>query len=62
MLTISDFIVSRLRDLGIHYAFGVAGDFVMPFLDHINSASSISFVPCANEVSLLFFCGFFSHV
>lgn len=50
MLTLSDFIVSRLHDLGVRTVFGVPGDFVMHFIDHINQSNTVKFVSCNNEV------------
>lgn len=48
--TVSDYLVQRLRDIGIEHAFGVPGDYTLDFLDRLVH-SPIAWVGNCNELN-----------
>jgi indolepyruvate decarboxylase len=50
-LTVAEYVVKRLADLGIDRAFGVPGDYTFPFDDAIEASSRVKWVVCANELN-----------
>jgi indolepyruvate decarboxylase len=50
-LTVVEYVIRRLADLGIDRAFGVPGDYSFPIDDAIEFSSSIKWVVCANELN-----------
>lgn len=50
-ITIGDFLLMRLEQLGIAHALGVPGDFNLQFLDQIKHAEHIDYVGCTNELN-----------
>lgn len=49
--TIGDYLVLRLKQIGVKHIFGVAGDYNMEFLDHIVNQEGIDLVTTCNELN-----------
>ena len=50
-LTVAEYVVNRLADLGIDRVFGVPGDYSFPFDDAIESCDRLQWIVCANELN-----------
>jgi indolepyruvate decarboxylase len=50
-ITVADYIVERLAREGIEHCFGVAGDYVFPICDAVDSSSKVKWIGCANELN-----------
>lgn len=50
-LTVSDYLLQRLNEIGINHLFGVPGDFNLAFLDHVIAHPRLAWVGCANELN-----------
>jgi TPP-dependent 2-oxoacid decarboxylase len=48
--TVSNYVIDRLLDIGVRHAFGVPGDYVLDFLDHV-VASDLQWVGTCNELN-----------
>src|SRR6201987_4409763 len=48
---VADYIVERLAAEGISHCFGVAGDYVFPICDAVDSSTKVKWIGCANEVN-----------
>lgn len=51
MYTISDYLLDRLKELGIDEVFGVPGDYNLQFLDHITAREDLKWIGNANELN-----------
>jgi indolepyruvate decarboxylase len=49
--TIADYLLARLRELGVRHIFGVPGDFNLWFMERIQDADEIEYVGCCNELN-----------
>lgn len=49
--SVANYIVDRLAAEGIEHCFGVAGDYVFPICDAVDSSSKIKWIGCANELN-----------
>ncbi|WP_426512490.1 alpha-keto acid decarboxylase family protein [Dactylosporangium sp. McL0621] len=49
--TIGDYLLMRLREVGIRHVFGVPGDYQLEFLDQIEAADGIDWVGNCNELN-----------
>jgi indolepyruvate decarboxylase len=49
--TIGDFLLRRLREVGISHLFGVAGDFNLEFLEQLERTPGMRWVGCCNELN-----------
>jgi indolepyruvate decarboxylase len=49
-ITIADYLLTRLAELGVHHMFGVPGDFNLWFLEQMTN-SDVKFVGCCNELN-----------
>ncbi len=49
--TIGDFLLRRLREVGISHLFGVAGDFNLEFLEQLADTPGMDWVGCCNELN-----------
>src|SRR5690625_7900826 len=49
--TVGEFIINRLKELGIKHIIGVPGDFNLSFIEQINEAENIEFVGACNELN-----------
>ena len=50
-VTVIQYVLSRLRDLGVTDVFGIPGDFAYPVCDAICDDAKIKWIGCANEVN-----------
>ena len=50
-LTVVEYVIRRLADLGIDRAFGVPGDYSFPIDDAIEASDKLSWVLCSNELN-----------
>ena len=50
-LTVSDYLLQRLSEIGIDHLFGVPGDFNLAFLDRVIAHPTLAWVGCANELN-----------
>jgi len=50
-ITISEYILTRLEQIGVESIFGVPGDFNMPFLDYVEDHPKIKWIGCCNELN-----------
>src|SRR5262249_32451189 len=46
---VAEYIVERLAGEGISHCFGVAGDYVFPICDAVDSSAKVKWIGCANE-------------
>jgi indolepyruvate decarboxylase len=49
--SVADYIVERLAAEGISHCFGVAGDYVFPMCDAVDSSTKVKWIGCANELN-----------
>src|SRR5271156_6151663 len=49
--TVANYIVERLAAEGIDHCFGVAGDYVFPICDAVDSSAKVKWIGCANELN-----------
>lgn len=49
--TVGDYLVLRLKQIGVKHIFGVAGDYNIEFLDHIVNHEGIKLVTTCNELN-----------
>jgi indolepyruvate decarboxylase len=50
-VSVADYIVERLAAEGISHCFGVAGDYVFPICDAVDSSTKVKWIGCANELN-----------
>src|SRR5271154_5066418 len=50
-VSVADYIVERLAAEGISHCFGVAGDYLFPICDAVDSSAKIRWIGCANELN-----------
>ena len=50
-LTVVEYVIRRLADLGIDRAFGVPGDYAFPIDDAIEFSDRMKWMVCANELN-----------
>ncbi|WP_287810229.1 thiamine pyrophosphate-binding protein [Pseudomonas sp.] len=50
-MTIGDFLLRRLRELGINHLFGVPGDYNLAFLEQVEARDDIHFIGNCNELN-----------
>ena len=50
-LTVAEYVINRLADLGVDRVFGVPGDYSFPFDDAIESSDRVQWIVCANELN-----------
>lgn len=50
-ITIGEYLLARLAEMGVHHMFGVPGDFNLWFLEQTITNSRITFVGCCNELN-----------
>lgn len=51
MYTVADYLLDRLKELGIDELFGVPGDYNLQFLDHITARDDLKWIGNANELN-----------
>jgi len=50
-VSVADYIIERLATEGINHCFGVAGDYVFPICDAVDSSAKVKWIGCANELN-----------
>jgi indolepyruvate decarboxylase len=50
-VSVADYIVERLAAEGISHCFGVAGDYLFPICDAVDSSTKVKWIGCANELN-----------
>jgi indolepyruvate decarboxylase len=50
-VSVGDFLLKRLAELGARYLFGVPGDYNLWFLEQVERSNRIEFVGCCNELN-----------
>ena len=50
-ISVADYIVERLAAEGIDHCFGVAGDYVFPICDAVDSSAKVKWIGCSNELN-----------
>src|SRR6201996_7412004 len=50
-VSVADYIVERLAAEGIDHCFGVAGDYVFPICDAVDSSTGVKWTGCSNELN-----------
>jgi indolepyruvate decarboxylase len=50
-ISVADYIVERLAAEGISHCFGVAGDYLFPICDAVDSSTKVKWIGCANELN-----------
>src|ERR1700689_5972535 len=50
-ISVADYIVERLAAEGIRHCFGVAGDYLFPICDAVDSSAKVKWIGCANELN-----------
>jgi indolepyruvate decarboxylase len=50
-MSVGDFLLKRLAELGARYLFGVPGDYNLWFLEQVERSHRIEFVGCCNELN-----------
>jgi indolepyruvate decarboxylase len=50
-VSVADYIVERLAAEGISHCFGVAGDYVFPICNAVDSSAKVKWIGCANELN-----------
>src|ERR1700758_4826796 len=48
---VAEYIVERIAAEGIEHCFGVAGDYVFPICDAVDSSTRVKWIGCANELN-----------
>ena len=49
-MNVAQYIIARLRDVGVEHVFTVPGDYAAPFIDVLDSSPGISRIPNINEL------------
>ncbi|ESX02152.1 hypothetical protein KL918_003696 [Ogataea parapolymorpha] len=55
-ITISEYILLRIYQLGIRSIFGVPGDFNLNFLEHLYDIDGLEWIGCCNELNAAYAC------
>jgi indolepyruvate decarboxylase len=50
-VSVADYIVERLAGEGISHCFGVAGDYLFPICNAVDSSAKVKWIGCANELN-----------
>lgn len=50
-ITVSDYLLMRLKSLGVDHIFGIPGDFILPFFQKMGGESGVSHVAACNELN-----------
>jgi indolepyruvate decarboxylase len=48
---VAEYIIERLAAEGVKHCFGVAGDYVFPVCDAVDSSTTVKWIGCANELN-----------
>src|ERR1700735_4583967 len=50
-ISVADYIIERLAAEGISHCFGVAGDYLFPICDAVDSSAEVKWIGCSNELN-----------
>ena len=50
-VSVADYIIERLAAEGISHCFGVAGDYLFPICDAVDSSAKVKWIGCSNELN-----------
>ena len=50
-ITVGNYLIKRLKELGIKDVFGVPGDYNLLFLDQIDDAENLNWIGNCNELN-----------
>jgi TPP-dependent 2-oxoacid decarboxylase len=50
-MSVGDFLLRRLAELGVQHLFGVPGDYNLWFLEQAERSDQVEFVGCCNELN-----------
>ena len=50
-ISVGDFLLRRLAELGVRHLFGVPGDYNLWFLEQAERSNQVEFVGCCNELN-----------
>jgi indolepyruvate decarboxylase len=50
-VSVADYIVQRIADEGVAHCFGVAGDYLFPICNAVESSQKVKWIGCANELN-----------
>ena len=56
-VSVADYIVERLAAEGISHCFGVAGDYLFPICDAVDSSAKVQWIGCSNELNVSYAAG-----
>lgn len=62
LVTIGDYLLIRLKEMGLDHAFGVPGDYNLGFLDQIVKCSGLEWVGTCNELNGAYACDGYARV
>jgi indolepyruvate decarboxylase len=48
---VADYIVERIAAEGVSHCFGVAGDYLFPICDAVDSSPKVQWIGCANQLN-----------
>jgi indolepyruvate decarboxylase len=60
--SVAEYIVGRLAAEGISHCFGVAGDYVFPICDAVDSSAKVKWIGCANELNAAYAADGFARI
>ena len=60
--SVAEYIVERLVAEGISHCFGVAGDYVFPICDAVDSSAKVKWIGCANELNAAYAADGFARI
>jgi indolepyruvate decarboxylase len=60
--SVAEYIVGRLATEGISHCFGVAGDYVFPICDAVDSSAKVKWIGCANELNAAYAADGFARI
>ncbi|HEY1885187.1 MAG TPA: thiamine pyrophosphate-binding protein [Roseiarcus sp.] len=49
--SVADYIVQRIADEGVAHCFGVAGDYLFPICNAVETSQKVKWIGCANELN-----------
>ena len=50
-VSVADYVVQRIADEGVAHCFGVAGDYLFPMCNAVESSRKVKWIGCANELN-----------
>lgn len=50
-MTVAEYIIQRIADEGVAHCFGVAGDYLFPMCNAVETSQKVEWIGCANELN-----------